>query len=195
MSSLIFHNCYFENNAADQLGCWDDGSLYTLGMDVLDGGVLLCTIGYVPNNPVHNAEDISIANKALYSYGLIGLPVVTNEFVDFEETKTYLEDWTILDCLEDLFGDERKTIGAFSREEAVPESTFSTLNRFESAGIGMVSLAARPTPACFIKISQDDMRVISKYQSSSMAQTSLLVTDFQGYKANNGDIHEDIIFK
>lgn len=54
-------------------------------------------------------------------------------------------------------------------------------------------LRAQPSMACFVKISEDDMRVLSKRQSESDEYSSLLVTDFQGYKANDTDIHEDIL--
>ena len=54
------------------------------------------------------------------------------------------------------------------------------------------NLRAQPSMACFVKISEDDMRVLSKRQSESDEYSSLLVTDFQGYKANDSDIHEDI---
>ncbi|HUX58633.1 MAG TPA: hypothetical protein VMV77_16805 [Bacteroidales bacterium] len=56
------------------------------------------------------------------------------------------------------------------------------------------ALKAKPSTACFIKISEDDMRLICKHQPAAKDVSSLLVTDFQGYKANDTDIHEDIFF-
>lgn len=56
------------------------------------------------------------------------------------------------------------------------------------------ALKAQPSMACFVKVSEDDMRVLAKRKSESDEYSSLLVTDFQGYKANDTDIHEDILF-
>ena len=53
---------------------------------------------------------------------------------------------------------------------------------------------AVPSTACFIKLSEDEMFVISKYKPSNVANSFLLVTDFQGYRADDKDIYEDILF-
>jgi len=52
---------------------------------------------------------------------------------------------------------------------------------------------AIPSTACFVKLSEDEMFVISKYKPSNVANSYLLVTDFQGNKANENDIYEDIL--
>jgi hypothetical protein len=53
---------------------------------------------------------------------------------------------------------------------------------------------AIPSTACFVKLSEDEMFVISKYKPDNVANSYLLVTDFQGYRAGDKDIYEDILF-
>lgn len=54
------------------------------------------------------------------------------------------------------------------------------------------ALRAKPSVACFVKISEDEMVVLSKHNPDNKDVSSLLVTDFQGYKANDDYIYEDM---
>ena len=54
---------------------------------------------------------------------------------------------------------------------------------------------AVPSTACFVKLSEDEMFVISKYKPSNVANSYLLVTDFQGNRVNDRDIYEDFLIQ
>ena len=54
------------------------------------------------------------------------------------------------------------------------------------------ALKAKPSIAGFVKISEDEMVVLCKHHPAKNDSSSLLVTDFQGYKANDDYIYEDI---